>query len=97
MRRRRWTGGRILTELTAPARSPAVSIGWTNVHIGIDIAIDAYSANLARGLTVTKGILAANIAAGLLTMAMSRLTLMTPHFPFVAALVLLIKSFFHDR
>ena len=30
-----------------------------------------------------------NIAAGLLTMAMYQLTLMTPHFPFVAALVLI--------
>ena len=40
---------------------------------------------------MTKGILAANIAAGLLTMAMYQLTLMTPHFPFVAALVLTVN------
>ena len=85
--RRAW----ILTALTGSYAVAYFSFGWTNVHTPIYIAIYAYSANLARGLTVTKGILAANIAAGLLTMAMYQLTLMTPHFPFVAALVLTVN------
>jgi len=45
---------------------------------------------LARGLTVTKGILVANVAAGLLTLVMYELTVMTPHFLFVAALVMTV-------
>jgi hypothetical protein len=85
--RRAW----ILTALTGSYAVAYFSFGWTNVHTPIYIAIYAYSANLARGLTVTKGILAANIAAGLLTMAMYQLTLMTPHFPFVVALVLTVN------
>jgi hypothetical protein len=60
-------------------------------HTPIYIAIYAYSANLARGLTVTKGILAANVAAGLLTLVMYELTLMTPHFLFVAALAMTVN------
>lgn len=58
--RRAW----ILTALTGSYAVAYFSFGWTNVHTPIDIAIYAYSANLARGLTVTKGILAANIAGG---------------------------------
>jgi hypothetical protein len=84
--RRAW----ILTAVTGSYAVAYFSFGWTNVHTPIYIAIYAYSANLARGLTVTKGILAANVAAGLLTVVMYQLTLMTPHFPFVAALVLTV-------
>ena len=85
--RRAW----ILTAVTGSYAVAYFSFGWTNVHTPIYIAIYAYSANLARGLTVTKGILAANVAAGLLTVVMYQLTLMTPHFPFVAALVLTVN------
>jgi len=84
--RRAW----ILTAVTGSYAVAYFSFGWTNVHTPIYIAVYAYSANLARGLTVTKGILAANVAAGLLTVVMYQLTLMTPHFPFVAALVLTV-------
>jgi hypothetical protein len=84
--RRAW----ILTAVTGSYAVAYFSFGWTNVDTPIYIAVYAYSANLARGLTVTKGILAANVAAGLLTVVMYQLTLMTPHFPFVAALVLTV-------
>jgi len=84
--RRAW----ILTALTGSYAVAYFSFGWTNVHTPIYIAVYAYSANLARGLTVTKGILAANVAAGVLTVVMYQLTLMTPHFPFVAMLVLTV-------
>ena len=78
--RRAW----ILTAITGSYAVVYFSFGWTNVHTPIYIAIYAYSANLARGLTVSKGILAANVAAGLTTLVMYELTVMTPHLPFVA-------------
>ncbi len=64
--------------------------GLSPVSPPIYIAIYAYSANLARGLTVTKGILAANVVAGLLTLVMYQLTVMAPHFPFVATMTLAV-------
>jgi hypothetical protein len=85
--RRAW----ILTAVTGSYAVAYFSFGWTNVHTPIYIAVYAYSANLARGLRVTKGILAANVAAGLLTVVMYQLTVMTPHFPFLAALVLTVN------
>ena len=81
----------ILTAITGSYAVAYFSFGWTNVHTPIYIAIYAFSANLARGLAVTKGILAANVAAGLLTLVMYELTVMTPHFPFVAALVMTVN------
>lgn len=84
--RRAW----ILTAITGSYAVVYFSFEWTNVHTPIYIAIYAYSANLARGLTVTKGILVANVAAGLTTLVMYELTVMTPHLPFVAALVLTV-------
>ncbi len=84
--RRAW----ILTAITGSYAVAYFSFGWTNVHTPIYIAIYAYSANLARGLTVTKGILAANVAAGLVTLAMYQLTVMAPHFPFVATMTLAV-------
>ncbi len=84
--RRAW----ILTAITGSYAVVYFSFGWTNVHTPIYIAIYAYSANLARGLTVSKGILAANVAAGLTTLVMYELTVMTPHLPFVVALVLTV-------
>ncbi|EIC23865.1 DUF2955 domain-containing protein [Thiorhodovibrio frisius] len=84
--RRAW----ILTAITGSYAVAYFSFGWTNVHTPIYIAIYAFSANLARGLTVTKGILAANVAAGLLTLVMYQLTVMAPHFPFVATMTLAV-------
>lgn len=84
----------ILMALTGSYAVAYFSFGWTNVHTPIYIAIYAFSANLARGLTVTKGILAANVAAGLLTLIMYELTVMTPHFPFVVAMVMTVVLIF---
>jgi len=85
--RRAW----ILTAITGSYAVAYFSFAWTNVHTPIYIAIFAFSANLARGRTATKGILAANVAAGLLTLIMYELTVMTPHFPFVAAMVMTVN------
>ncbi len=87
MDRRAW----ILTAITGSYAVAYFSFEWTNVHTPIYIAIYAFSANLARGVTVSKGILAANVAAGLLTLVMYELTVMTPHFLFVAALVMTVN------
>ncbi|NEX22358.1 DUF2955 domain-containing protein [Thiorhodococcus mannitoliphagus] len=84
--RRAW----ILTTITGSYAVAYFSFGWTNVHTPIYIAIYAFSANLARGLTVTKGILAANVAAGLVTLVMYQLTVMAPHFPFIATMTLAV-------
>jgi hypothetical protein len=84
--RRAW----ILTAITGSYAVAYFSFGWTNVHTPIYIAIYAFSANLARSLTVTKGILAANVAAGLVTLVMYQLTVMAPQFPFVAAMTLAV-------
>lgn len=85
--RRAW----ILTVLTGSYLVAYFSFEWTNVHTPLYIAIYAYGANLARGLTVSKGILVANIAAGVLTLVMYELTVMTPHFLFIVALALTVN------
>ena len=85
--RRAW----ILTALTGSYLVAYFSFEWTNVHTPLYIAIYAYGANLARGLTVSKGIIAANIVGGFLTLVMYELTVMTPHFVFIAALVLTLN------
>ena len=81
----------ILMAITGSYAVAYFSFGWTNVHTPIYIAVYAFSANLARGLAASKGILAANVAAGVLTLAMYELTVMTPHFLFVAALVMTVN------
>jgi len=85
--RRAW----ILTALTGSYLVAYFSFEWTNVHTPLYIAIYAYGANLARGLTVSKGIIMANIVGGLLTLVMYELTVMTPHVAFIAALVLTVN------
>jgi len=85
--RRAW----ILTALTGSYLVAYFSFEWTNVHTPLYIAIYAYGANLARGLTVSKGIIAANIVGGLLTLVMYELTAMTPHFLFIVMLVLTVN------
>jgi len=81
----------ILMAITGSYAVAYFSFGWTNVHTPIYIAVYAFSANLARGLAASKGILAANVAAGLLTLVMYELTVMTPHFLFVGALVMTVN------
>jgi len=81
----------ILTALTGSYLVVYFSLEWTNVHTPLYIAVYAYGANLARGLVVSKSILVSNVAAGLLALFMYELTVMTPHFVFVAALVLTVN------
>ena len=85
--RRAW----ILTALTGSYLVAYFSFEWTNVHTPLYIAIYAYGANLARGLAVSKGILVANIAAGVTTLFMYELTVMTPHFLFIVVLALTVN------
>ena len=63
---------------------------WTNVHTPIYIAIFVQQLSLARGRTLTKGILVANIAAGLVGWVMYELFTMVPNLTFVALLSLTV-------
>ena len=85
--RRAW----ILTVLTGSYLVAYFSFEWTNVHTPLYIAVYAYGANLASGLTVSKGILAANVAAGILALFMYELTVMTPYLLFIVALALTVN------
>lgn len=80
--------------LTAITWSYAVlyfSFSWSNVHTPLYIAVFAFSLDLSRGSTAAKGILAANIAAGVLAMVLYQLTRMTPYLPFVVAMMLMVN------
>ena len=68
-----------------------LSFGWSNVHTPIYIALYASSLDLSRGSAAAKGILAANIAAGLLAMLLYQLTMMAPYVPFVAVMILTVN------
>ena len=63
---------------------------WTNVHTPIYIAIFVQQLSLARGRTLTQGILLANIAAGLVGWVMYELFTMVPNLAFVALLSLTV-------
>ncbi len=66
------------------------SFDWTNVHTPLYIAVYIQQLSLARSVAVTKGILGANVAAGLLAMCLYTLIAMAPNFAFMAVLVLAV-------
>ena len=61
---------------------------WTNVHTPLYIAVYAFGMDLSRGTGTAKGILAANVAAGVLTMVLYQLTGMTPYILFIGVMIL---------
>lgn len=64
---------------------------WSNVHTPLYVAVYAFSLNLSRGTSTAKGILAANVAAGVLTMVLYQLTRMTPNILFVGVMMLTVN------
>jgi MFS family permease len=81
----------LLTMITGSYAVLYLCFGWSNVHTPIYIALYACSLDLSRGSAAAKGILAANIAAGLLAMLLYQLTLMAPYVPFVAVMILTVN------
>ncbi len=67
------------------------SFAWQIVHTPLYVAVFAFSLDLSRGSSAARGILLANVAAGLLTMVLYQLTRMTPYVPFVAAMMLTVN------
>ena len=67
---------------------------WTNVHTPIYIAIFIQQISLAVGLKMTKGIMAANVFAGLIGWGMYELFVMVPNLFFVAFLTLTVVLLF---
>lgn len=88
--RRAW----IMTLITGSFTIAYFSFDWTNVHTPLYIAIFIQQLSLARGLAVTKGILGANVAAGLIAMILYTLIVMAPNFAFMTALSLTVILIF---
>lgn len=65
-------------------------LDWTNVHTPMYVAIYIQQLSLASGRKTTKAILAANVAAGFIAMAMYSLLVMAPNFLFMATLSLTV-------
>ncbi len=84
----------LLTIITGSYAVLYLSFGWSNVHTPIYIALFVSSLDLSRGSAAAKGILAANVAAGLLAMLLYQLTLMAPYVPFVAVMILTVNLVF---
>ena len=70
------------------------SFDWTNVHTPLYIAIFVQQLSLTRGLVLTKAILAANIAGGIIAMVLYNLIAMAPNFLFMAAISLTVILIF---
>ena len=81
----------LLTAITGSYAFLYLVFGWSNVHTPIYIALYVSSLDLSRGSAAAKGILAANVAAGLLAMLLYQLTMMAPYVPFVAAMMLTVN------
>ena len=81
----------LLTVITGSYAALYLSFGWSNVHTPIYIALYVSSLDLSRGSAAAKGILAANVAAGLLAMLLYQLTMMAPYVPFVAVMILTVN------
>jgi hypothetical protein len=84
----------IMTFITGSITWAYFSFDWTNVHTPMYVAIFIQQLSLARGRMVTKAILGANAAAGLVTMAMYSLLVMAPNFLFMATLSLTVILIF---
>ena len=84
--RRAW----IMALITGSFTIVYYSFDWTNVHTPLYIAIYIMQLSLASTLTATKGILGANIVAGVIAMLLYMLIVMVPNFVFMAVLVLLV-------
>jgi hypothetical protein len=80
----------VLTIITGSYAVAYFGFDWTNVHTPLYIAVFMQQLGLARGRTFAIGIIAANVAGGLIGWAMYELFVMTPYLPFVAILTLLI-------
>ena len=78
----------IMTFITGSITWAYFSFDWTNVHTPIYVAIFIQQLSLARGRMMTKAILGANVAAGLIAMALYSLLVMAPNFLFMATLSL---------
>ena len=81
----------LLTVITGSYAFLYLIFGWSNVHTPIYIALYVSSLDLSRGSAAAKGILAANVAAGLLAMLLYQLTMMAPYVPFVAVMILTVN------
>jgi len=84
----------LMTVITGSFTWAYFSFDWTNVHTPIYIAIFIQQLNLARSRLVTKGILGANIAAGLVAVALYSLLVMAPSFLFLSVLSLTVILIF---
>ena len=84
--RRAW----IMALITGSFTIVYYSFDWTNVHTPLYIAIYIMQLSLATTLTASKGILGANIVAGIIAMLLYTLIVMAPNFVFMAVLVLLV-------
>ncbi|MBP0464202.1 DUF2955 domain-containing protein [Roseomonas sp. PWR1] len=67
---------------------------WTNIHTPLYIAIFALHLSLARTLSISGAILAANVAGGVIALLLYELVAMVPLFVFLAALMLPVHLVF---
>jgi len=84
----------IMTVITGSLTWAYFSFDWTNVHTPIYAAIFIQQLSLERSRFVTKGILGANIMAGLVAMVAYTLLVMAPNFLFLSALSLTVMLIF---
>ena len=84
----------LMTLITGSFTWAYFSFDWTNVHTPLYIAIFIQQLSLAHSKAVTKGILAANIAAGFIAVMLYTLLVMAPNFVFLATLSLTVILIF---
>ncbi len=84
----------VMTVITGLYTMAYFGFDWTNVHTPIYIAIFIQQISLAVGLKMTKGIMAANVFAGLIGWGMYELFVMVPNLFFVALLTLTVVLLF---
>lgn len=84
--RRAW----IMALITGSFTMVYYSFDWSNVHTPLYVAIFILQLSLAGTLAATKGILGANIVAGVIAVVLYTLVVMAPNFLFMAVLVLLV-------
>jgi len=84
----------IMTVITGSLTWAYFSFDWTNVHTPIYTALFIQQLSLERSRFLAKGILGANIIAGLAAMALYTLLVMVPNFAFLATLSLTVMLIF---
>lgn len=84
----------IMTLITGSFTWAYFSFDWTNVHTPLYIAIFIGQLSLAHSRALTKGVLAANVAAGFIAVVLYYLIVMAPNFAFMTALSLTVVLVF---